>query len=140
MYQNRYGCLAPAIILAILLLAISGCSPKVIEREVPVVVEHTSTHNSVELRVDTIYGHDSTIIYIQGDTVIERHYNTIYKVHEIIRGDTIHDTIPRVVHTIETVVQKENVIYWWQKALMWCGGISTLILLVIIAFKFKKFW
>ena len=41
------------------------------------------------------------------------------------------------VQTIETVIEKEvNVLHWWQKALMWVGVISTILLLGLIAAKF----
>ena len=41
------------------------------------------------------------------------------------------------VQTYETVIEKEvNVLRWWQKALMWAGVISTILLLGLIAAKF----
>ena len=41
------------------------------------------------------------------------------------------------VQTIETVIEKEvNILRWWQKALMWAGVISTILLLGLIAAKF----
>ena len=41
------------------------------------------------------------------------------------------------VQTIETVIEKEvNILHWWQKALMWAGAVSTLLLLALLAVKF----
>ncbi len=41
------------------------------------------------------------------------------------------------VQTIETVIEKPvNILHWWQKALIWVGAVSTLILLALIAVKF----
>ena len=41
------------------------------------------------------------------------------------------------VQAIETVIEKEvNVLLWWQKALMWAGVVSTILLLGLIAAKF----
>ena len=41
------------------------------------------------------------------------------------------------VQTIETVIEKEvNILHWWQKALMWAGVVSTLVLLTLLAVKF----
>ena len=41
------------------------------------------------------------------------------------------------VQTIETIIEKEvNILRWWQKALMWAGVISTILLLGLIAAKF----
>ncbi len=43
------------------------------------------------------------------------------------------------VQTIETVIEKEvNILCWWQKALMWVGGISTVLLLALIALKILR--
>ena len=45
------------------------------------------------------------------------------------------------VQAIETVIEKEvNVLLWWQKALMWAGGIALLsivVLAVISLFRFR---
>ena len=41
------------------------------------------------------------------------------------------------VQIIETVIEKEvNILHWWQKALMWAGAVSTLLLLALLAVKF----
>jgi hypothetical protein len=113
-------------------LLLSGCKTTEVVKEVPVVVEHTTTHNTTELRVDTIYGHDSTFVYVKGDTLIERHYNTIYKVREVFVGDTLHDTIPQVVEVTKTVVKEvPRSVKWWE--------IGFLILcFVIIMFLGKR--
>ncbi len=43
------------------------------------------------------------------------------------------------VQTIETVIEKEvNILRWWQKALMWAGGISTILLLGLITLKILR--
>ena len=45
------------------------------------------------------------------------------------------------VQTIETVIEKEvNILHWWQKALMWAGGIALLsivVLAVVSLFRFR---
>ena len=45
------------------------------------------------------------------------------------------------VQTIETVIEKEvNILRWWQKALMWAGGIALLsivVLAVVSLFRFR---
>ena len=41
------------------------------------------------------------------------------------------------VQTIETVIEKKvNILRWWQKALMWAGVASTILLLGLLAAKF----
>ena len=43
------------------------------------------------------------------------------------------------VQTIETVIEKEvNVLHWWQKALMWAGGIAIVALIVFILLSLVK--
>ena len=119
-----------AIILAFIL---ASCKTTHTVTEVPVVVEHTTHEKSTELRVDTVYHRDSTIVMVMGDTLIERHYNTIYKVREIAKTDTLHDTIPKVVTVTKTEVKKTHEITWWQKLLLASSAI------VIIAYVFHLF-
>ena len=43
------------------------------------------------------------------------------------------------VQTIETVIEKEvNILRWWQKALMWAGGIAIVALIVFILLRLVK--
>ena len=43
------------------------------------------------------------------------------------------------VQTIETVIEKEvNILHWWQKALMWAGGIAIVALIVFILLRLVK--
>lgn len=38
--------------------------------------------------------------------------------------------------TVETVVEKEvNVLHWWQTALMWMGGVTLILLVVLLILK-----
>ena len=40
------------------------------------------------------------------------------------------------VRTVDTVVEKEvNVLRWWQTALMWMGGVSLILLVVLLILK-----
>lgn len=121
------GLIAGALLCLALSLLMSGCKTKYITQEVPVVVEHTTHEKSTELRVDTIYHRDSTIVLLKGDTLVERNYHTIYKVREVVRGDTIHDTVPQVVTVTKTEVKEVNRLHWWQSALMWLGGVAALL-------------
>lgn len=130
---RHVGATLVAIALGLIVCALlSGCKTMEVVKEVPVVVEHTTTHNTTELRVDTIYGHDSTSVCVKGDTLIERHYNTIYKVREVLVGDRLHDTVPQVVEVTKTVVKEvPRDVKWWE--------IGFLILcFVIIMFLGKR--
>lgn len=120
--------------LICLMISLCGCSQRIVEVERPVIVEHTTTERHTELRVDTIYNRDSTFVYLQGDTLIERHYNTIYKVQRVNVADTIRDTIPRIVTVTETQVREvKRPLRWWQQALMWLGGIAATLTTTALA-------
>lgn len=125
------------IIPLLILLVACGTTTKVIE----IPVETVKTEYIYNGKVDSITIRDSVDRWINGDTV------TIYKEHTeykyLLRTDTIvrTDSIPKIV-TVETVKEVEvNHIYWYQKTLMWLGGILSLLLLVLTVIKLKiKLW
>ena len=104
-----------------------GCTtPKEIIREVP--VEVIKTEYKTEYIHDSIYQHDSTYIYMKGDTV----FKTVDKLKYIERRvhDTLitHDTIPQIVNTETTVVKEVNKPQWWP---VWLAlGIVALYFLI----------
>lgn len=104
-----------------------GCTtPKEIIREVP--IEVIKTEYKTEYIHDSIYQHDSTYIYMKGDTV----FKTVDKLKYIERRvhDTLitHDTIPQIVNTETTVVKEVNKPQWWPVWLVL--GIVLLYLLI----------
>ena len=123
------------VLLAICIgLLLSGCSPKVIEVEKPVIVEQTHTQTHTDIVRDTLVWRDSIYHYVKGDTVIIEKWHHTQQVNKWVVTDTVRDTIPRIVTVVEKQVQEVNHIYWWQKALM-CLGI---ILGLLTAFKIYK--
>ena len=135
----RRFCDYKILLLLPLLFALCGCKTKYITTEVPVVVEHTTHEKSTELRVDTVYHRDSTIVVVMGDTLIERHYNTIYKVREIAKTDTLRDTIPQVVTVTKTEIKEvPRQRGWWETLLLWCGGIALIVIIATIGIKIGK--
>lgn len=124
-----------SLLLGILFL-FQGCKVKEYI-EVPVEVEKVKTEY-VHKR-DSIYLHDSISTYImqKGDTVFVDRYN--YKIKNVFKVDTIHrvDSIPKIVKVTTTKTVETNKIYWWQKTLMYTGGVGILILLGFIIMKFK---
>ena len=68
--------------------------------------------------------------------VVEIPVETIKKEY-INKVDTIlkTDTIPKVI-TVEKQVEV-NHIYWWQKSLMWLGGILFSCIIIFLYYKFK---
>ena len=131
-------CVERAILFLAAVFMLCGCKTKYITTEVPVVVEQKTHEKSVELRVDTVYHRDSTIVLLKGDTLVERHYNTIYKVREKLVADTLHDTIPKVVTQRITEVHEVNKLHWWQTALMWLGGVLLGCVMIFVGFKFLR--
>lgn len=119
------------IILALCTILLTGChSPKEIIREVP--VEVIKTEYQTQYIHDSIYQHDSTYIYMKGDTV----FKTVDKLKYIERTvhDTLitHDTIPQTI-TVTEVVEKK-VPQWWP-VWLFCG----LIILGGIVYTIYKF-
>ena len=137
--RNREGvaCSVSVVIVLLLLLLLlcCSCTKRVYETkyiEQPVYLNDT-------LR-STIYSHDTTIVKdsvylsIKGDTIVREKYNTIERIK------VAHDTIMRFVEKpVEVVSTKQvckqvevNRIYWWQKALMWIGGIGLVVVGIMV--------
>lgn len=121
------------LLLCIWLLLASGC--KVIEKEVPVVVEHTSTQRTTDIVRDTLMMRDSVYHYVQGDTLrIERwHYTT--RVEVVERTDTLRDSIP-VITEVATTKEVAKPMAWWQKLFIGIG----LVALGFVGYKTVKFF
>lgn len=122
-----------AVIASFILLLCSCTTTKVIE--VPVETVRTEyVHNT---KVDSVFVKDSIDRWLKGDTLY------IYKEHTkfkyINKTDTVckTDTITKVVK-VDVVKEVEvNHIYWYQKALMWAGGIAVVLLAGGIIYKLK---
>jgi len=115
--------LAIAIGLVVCAL-LSGCKTTEVVREVPVVVEHTTTQHHTDIVRDTLLMRDSVYHYVQGDTVIIERWHHVIDVNRMVVTDTVRDTIPKVVEVTKTErVEVAAPLRWWQKSLMWLGGI-----------------
>ena len=100
---------------------------------------------------DSIHEKDSVAVVIKGDTVMIDRWHTVYKESSNYNSqkekEIIHDTIYQT-HTeyIDRYIEKEviqevNKLYWWQKTLMWIGGIGlgfTIILVLVAIFTIRK--
>ena len=155
MKYNVAGCLVGLIVCFLLGLLLGGCKPTKeietqIERvEVPVVVtqEHTVESVRIDHIRDTLIQRDSVYHYVQGDTVrIERwHYvqgtTNIVRVDTLIKYDSIEVPVEvvREKTNIKTQIKEvEKKLNWYQKSLMWLGGISLILIIGICALKFMK--
>ena len=123
------------VILLLLLLLCCSCTKRVYETQY--VEQPVYLHDTLR---STIYSHDTTIVKdsvffaVKGDTIYKERYNTIERIK------VAHDTIMRFVEKPVEVVREKNVekqvevnrIYWWQKLLMWMGGIGVVMIGIIL--------
>ncbi|MBQ7690212.1 MAG: hypothetical protein IJT30_03330, partial [Muribaculaceae bacterium] len=106
--------------------------------EVPVVVEHTSVQHRTDIVRDTLLMRDSVYHYVQGDTVRVERWHYSVKVKRVAVSDTVRDTVPRVVEVTRTEVREvAKAPPWWERALMWLGGIAAVAAAVWAAVRFR---
>ena len=120
------------IMLAILMLSACRTTTKIVE--VPVeVIKKEYIHDT---KIDSVYIRDSVDRWQKGDTLYITKWHTKFKY--INKVDTIvkTDSIPKIV-SVEKKVEV-NHIYWWQKLLMWLGGITIVLLIIVITYRVKK--
>lgn len=122
------------IMLAIFMLSACKTTTKLVE--VPVeVVKKEYIHDT---KIDSVYIHDSIDRWQKGDTLYITKWYTQYKYK--INTDTIirSDTIPKIIEITKEKEVEVNHIYWYQKLLMWVGGISLLLCVMCITYKLKS--
>ena len=117
----------------LLIMIISSCKTTTKIVEIPVETIKKEYINSI--KIDSVYVRDSIDRWQKGDTLYITKWHTKYKY--INKVDTIvkTDSIPKIM-TIEKEV-RVNHVYWWQKTLMWLGGIMTMLFAGIITYKIK---
>lgn len=122
------------IILVSIVSMLISC--KTTTRIVKVPVETIKTEYIHNTKVDSVYIRDSIDRWQKGDTIYITKWHTKYKY--INKTDTINkiDSIPKIVPVEKKV--EVNHIYWWQKTLMWLGGVLGLMLTLYITYKIKK--
>lgn len=115
-----------ALLLCLCITLLSGCKTRYITQEVPVIVhERDSIYKVNTLQVhDTLIYRDSVFHMIKGDTVLIERWHNLQAINHVARVDTVYKDhnveVPVEVHTTE--VKEVNHLYWWQKVLMWAGG------------------
>ena len=102
------------------------CSSCTTTKYIPVPEYHTDTLIVTQHQRDSIYINDSTVITEKGDTVTIEKWHTKYVQKEV--HDTTYiskrDTIPQPYPVTEYV---EKPLAWWQKTLMYLGGLVIVI-------------
>ena len=119
--------------LAILMLSACKTTTKIVE----VPVEVVKKEYIYDTKIDSVYIRDSIDRWQKGDTLLITKYLTKYKY--ISKVDTILkvDTIPKIVSTTIEKKVEVNHIYWYQKLLMWFGGITMSIILIYLLYQIK---
>lgn len=133
---------------------LGGCSPRVVTKEVPVTVHDSVRVVSVEQRVDTIWQFSAERIkdtlWLDTSTVASLGMPTIRhdrlterttdkgKVRVVSSTDTIYVEREVPVPVKEMVVREVNKLHWWQKVLMWAGGIALLVCGGWVVLKAKR--
>ena len=111
----------------VLVLLCVGCKTREVVREVPVVVEHTTTENHTEWRTDTLYHNDSVYVFQQGDTVREYHERIIYKVKNVYITDTVYESKPEPFE-VTREVEVAAPLTWWQRTRIHLGEVAMALL------------
>lgn len=131
-----------ALLICLCLTLLSGCRTRYITQEIPVVVhdrdsivsvQHIHTH-------DTLMVRDSVYHYFKGDTMIIERWHNMQAINHYAKTDTLwREKQVEVPVTIkETEVREVNKLHWWQKLLMWCGGIALLLCGAGAWWKFRR--
>ena len=114
--------------LAILMLSACKTTTKIVE--VPVeVVKKEYIHDT---KIDSVYIRDSVDRWQKGDTLYITKWHTKFKYINKV------DTIPKIISTTIEKKVEVNHIYWWQKTLMWVGGILSACIIISLIHKLKK--
>lgn len=123
------------VVILLLLLVATACT-----KHIYVPVETTHTEYIVQHTRDTLTRSDSVYVheYTKGDTVMIEKWRERIVYRSIATADTVlvTDTVPKP-YPVE-VVKEVNVLKWWQRVLMWSGGISLLIIGVLVFIKKKR--
>ena len=130
----KAGCMQMVMFILMLIVGLSLCALMgscTTTKYVPVIENHMDTLWQNNIMRDSIYLHDSTFIHYNGDTVWVEKWHTKYRDRQV--HDTIYksrtDSIP-VPYSVEKLIEKP--LAWWQKTLMYVGGLSILILCIWI--------
>ena len=137
----------------LVIIALTSCrAVKYIDRTVvdSTEIEVPITNTKIEYRdrfiYDSIYVHDSIFTLIKGDTIyVSKNKETnrlVNKADTIIKTDTIKIPveITKTITKTEIQVKETNILYWWQKSLMYLGFIVLISGIVFLITKIKKFF
>ena len=119
-----------SIYFLILILLVCFMACKSTERIVEVPVTKTEYKDRVVEKKDSVYVHDSTYMYVDGDTVY------LYKYRNVYRDKILRDTVSVVrVDSIAVPYPVERKLTFWEKAQM-----NILKVFVVVICSALLFW
>lgn len=102
-------------------------------------VHLTDTLREVRTRIDSVVIKDSVVTIIKGDTVrIERWRDRWHRSADTV---TVERWKVKTVYRTKTVTKTREVekpLAWWQRTLMWLGGLSALGMLLTVWLALRK--
>lgn len=121
-----------AVASVALLFGLASCKTQRQVHTEYVYIDRTDTLTQFKWRIDSINVHDSIITLIKGDTIQIEKWHTAYR--ERLRVDTVERLHTETIYqtNIETKIEEVNRLLWWQKTLMWIGGIGLTLAIVAI--------
>jgi len=118
------------ILIALLLLIISGCKTK----EVLVPTEKTVIEYRDQLRIDSVYNRDTLYLFTKNDTV----YLQSIKWRERFKIDTVrYEKVDSIPYFVE-VTKEVNVLTKWQKIRLQLLNVIALAIIIIAIIKLKR--
>lgn len=122
------------VFLLVTILALSSCKTTEV-----VTVEKVKADTTYITKVqrDSIWQHDSVFVKEKGDSVLIERWHTKYIEKEVHDTTYVakHDSVP-VPYPVTKYVEKQ--LSWWQKTLMYAGGILGLFIIVILYIKLQR--
>lgn len=124
--------LFPALALCLML---AGCRSSEIIQQVPVYIHDTI--QTTQTTYDSIFVDRYHYVTTSNDTVYIR--DSVYVTNTHYAVDTIYQSIDRPVTVTRTeTVEVKKPLAWWQKGLMWAGGIALVITIAIVAVRLRR--
>ena len=122
------------LLIALMVLAMFSCKGS--ERIVEVPVTKIEYKDRVKEKVDSVYIHDSTYMYVGGDTIYVYQYRNVYR--DKLRTDTLY--INRT-DSIAVPYPIERQLSAWEMNLINLGKFFFVVLLCVIAYAiFRIVW
>lgn len=124
-----------AILNAVLMGAVlTDCSP----RMTTPTIEYRDRVEYVNQYVrDTIHESVTEYIYTKNDTIFQEKTKIVYK-ERTVRDTVFKELTDSVPYPVDVPVYVEKKLNWFQKTLIWTGGIAIILIIVFILIKLRN--